>query len=71
MYLTAIICTVTVLIYSLHRIAGEYENRGFLKIMALGVPNAKSYAQPVTRLTIIKTNAETLHIKVLTFVNIL
>ena len=52
----------------LEHLAGEYENRGFLKIMALGVPNAKSYAQPVTRLVIIKTNAETLHVKVLTFV---
>ena len=31
----------------LEHLAGEYENRGFLKIMALGVPNAKSYARPV------------------------
>ena len=46
-------------------LAGEYETRGFLKIMALGVPNAKSYVPPVTRLAIIKTNAEMLHVKVL------
>ena len=46
----------------LEHLAGEYENRGFLKIMALGLPNAKSYAQPVTLLAIIKTNAETLHV---------
>ena len=55
----------------LEHLAGEYENRGLLKIVALGVPNAKSYAQPVTRLAIIKTNAATLHVnivKVLTFV---
>ena len=38
--------------------------------MAPGVPNAKSYAQPVTCLAIIKTNAETLLVKVLTFVTI-
>ena len=38
------------------------------KIMALGVSNAKSYAQPVTCLAIIKTNAETPHVKILTFV---
>ena len=42
----------------LERLAGEYESRGFPKIMALGVPNAKSYAQPVTHLAIIKTNAD-------------
>ena len=30
--------------------------------MALGVPNVKSYAQPVTCLAIIKTNTETLHV---------
>ena len=38
--------------------------------MALGLPDAKSYVQPVTRLAVIKTNTETLHVKVLTFVTI-
>lgn len=39
-------------------------------MLALGVPNAESYAQPATCLATIKTNAEMLHIKVMTFAKI-
>ena len=52
----------------LEHLAGEYENRGLIKIMALGVPNAKSYAQPVTSLNKNKCrNAPCKHCKGIVF----